>query len=87
MPNNLDEGHAQHMCIGRSLVQTQIPDQPSSHPRRSDHCSHVLMDTLLGTVVTVLVVWTEFWYNIGSPSFGTKSVGMLGAILTLERQK
>ena len=34
----------------------------------------VLMDTLLGTVVTVLVVWTEFRYEIGSPSFGTKSV-------------
>ena len=51
----------------------------------------VLMDTLLGTVVTVLVAWTEFRYKngsqrnkvcvllritlqIGSPSFGTKSV-------------
>ena len=35
----------------------------------------VLMGTLLGTVVTVLVVWTEFRLEIGSPSFGTKSVG------------
>ena len=35
------------------------------------------MDTLLGTIVTVLVVWTEFWYKIGSPSFGTKPVDMI----------
>ena len=35
----------------------------------------VLMGTLLGTVVTVLVAWTKFRYKIGSPSFGTKSVG------------
>ena len=35
---------------------------------------NVLMGTLLGTVVTVLVAWTKFWYEIGSPSFGTKSV-------------
>ena len=32
------------------------------------------MGTLLSTAVTVLVVWTKFWYEIGSPSFGTKSV-------------
>ena len=37
----------------------------------------VLMDTLLGTVVTVLVAWTEFRYKIGSPSFGTKLVGTI----------
>ena len=36
---------------------------------------HVLMATLLGTVVTVLVAWTKFRYETGSPSFGTKSVG------------
>jgi hypothetical protein len=47
----------------------------------------VLMDTLLGTVVTVLVVWTKFWYKPGSPSFGTKLVGTIEAILTLERRK
>ena len=41
-----------------------------------------LMGTLLGTVVTVLVAWTEFRYEIGSPSFGTKSVGTIKAILT-----
>jgi len=35
----------------------------------------VLMATLLGTVVTVLVAWTKFRYEIGSLSFGTKSVG------------
>ena len=40
MPNNLDERHAQHTCIGRSLVQIKIPDQPSSHPRRSDCFCH-----------------------------------------------
>ena len=39
--------------------------------------SYVLMATLLGTVVTVLVAWTEFWYKIGSPSFGTNSVGTI----------
>ena len=33
------------------------------------------MDTLLGTIVTVLVAWTEFRYEIGSPSFGTKLLG------------
>ena len=32
----------------------------------------VLVGMLIGTVVTVLVAWTEFWYKIGSPSFGTK---------------
>ena len=47
----------------------------------------VLMGTLLGTVVTVLVAWTKFWYNPGSPSFGTKSVGTIEAILTQERRK
>ena len=36
--------------------------------------------TLLGTVVTVLVVWTEFQYKVGSPSFGTKSVGTIETI-------
>ena len=40
----------------------------------------VLMATLLGTVVTVLVAWTEFWYKIGSPSFGTKLVDTIEAI-------
>ena len=40
MPENLYERHAQHTCTGCSLVQTQIPDQPSSHPRRLDCCSH-----------------------------------------------
>ena len=34
----------------------------------------VLVGTLLGTVVTVLVAWTEFWYEIGSPSFDTNLV-------------
>ena len=33
---------------------------------------------MLGTVVTVLVAWTEFRYAIGSPSFGTKSVATRG---------
>ena len=47
----------------------------------------VLMDTLLGTIVTVLVAWTEFWYKPGSPSFGTKLVGTIEAILTQERRK
>ena len=47
----------------------------------------VLMGTLLGTVVTVLVTLTEFWYEIGSPSFGTKLVGTIEAILTQERRK
>ena len=49
--------------------------------------SDVLMGMLLGTIVTVLVVWTEFWYKPGSPSFGTKSVGTIEAILTQERRK
>ena len=40
----------------------------------------VLVGTLLGTVVTVLVEWTKFWYEIGSPSFGTKSVDTIEAI-------
>ena len=40
----------------------------------------VLMDTLLGTDVTVLVVSTEFRYEIGSPSFGTKLVDTIEAI-------
>ena len=39
----------------------------------------------LGTVVTVLVAWTEFRYEVGSPSLGTKSVGTLGTILVLIR--
>ena len=39
------------------------------------------------TIVTALVVWTDIWYEIGSPSFGTKSVGTLEAILTQERGK
>ena len=47
----------------------------------------VLMGTLLGTVVSVLVAWTEFRYAIGSPSFGTQSVGTIGTILTRERRK
>ena len=47
----------------------------------------VLMDTLLGTIVTVLVACTEFRYAIGSPSFGTKSVGTVRTILTRERRK
>ena len=47
----------------------------------------VLMDTLLGTIVNVLIVWTKFWYKPGSPSFGTKLVGTIEAILTQERQK
>jgi hypothetical protein len=41
----------------------------------------------LGTAVTVLVAWTKFRYAIGSPSFGTKSVGTIGTILTRERRK
>ena len=36
--------------------------------------TYVLMGTLLGTIFTVLVVWTEFWYKPGSLSFGTKLV-------------
>ena len=28
----------------------------------------------------VLVVWTNFWYKPGSPSFGTKMVVMIEAI-------
>ena len=47
----------------------------------------VLVGTLLGTVVTVLVAWTGFWYKVGSPTLGTKSVGTIGTILTRERQK
>ena len=47
----------------------------------------VLMGTLLDTIVTVLVAWTEFWYKPGSPSFGTKSVCTIEAILTQERRK
>ena len=47
----------------------------------------VLMDTRIGTIVTVLVAWTKFRYAIGSPSFGTKLVGTIEAILTQERQK
>ena len=47
----------------------------------------VLMDTLLGTIVMVLVVCTKFWYKPGSPSFGTKLVGTIEAILAKERQK
>ena len=34
----------------------------------------VLMGTLLGTIVMMLVAWTEIWYIPGSPSFGTKLV-------------
>jgi len=30
----------------------------------------------------VLVVCTDFWYKPGSPSFGTKMVGMIEAILS-----
>ena len=33
----------------------------------------------------VLVVWTNFWYKPGSPSFGTKTVGMIEAIPSQER--
>ena len=47
----------------------------------------VLMDTLLGKIVMVLVVWTKFWYKPGSPSFGTKLVCTIEAILEKERQK
>jgi hypothetical protein len=47
----------------------------------------VLMDTLLGTVVTVPVVRTKFWYKPSSQSIGTKLVGTIEVILTLERQK
>ena len=47
----------------------------------------VLMGTLLGAIVVVLVAWTEFWYKTGSPSFGTKLVGTIEAILTQERRK
>ena len=46
-----------------------------------------LVGTLLGTIVTVLVVWTEFRYAIGNPSLGTKSVGTLGTILMQERRR
>ena len=42
----------------------------------------VLVSTLLGTVVTALVAWTEFRYEIGNPSFGTKLVGKIEAIQT-----
>ena len=34
----------------------------------------IAQSMLLGTVVTVLVAWTEFWYKVGSPSLGTKLV-------------
>jgi hypothetical protein len=37
-----------------------------------------LVGTLLGTVVTVLVALTKFWYEVGSPSLGTKSVATGG---------
>ena len=47
----------------------------------------VLMDTLLGTIVMVLVALTKIWYKPGSPSFGTKSVGTIKAILAKERRK
>ena len=42
---------------------------------------NVLMDTLLGTIVMVLVVCTKFWYKPGSLSFGTKLVCMIEANL------
>ncbi len=41
----------------------------------------VLMDTLLGTIVMVLVALTKFWYKPGSPSFGTKLVCRIEANL------
>ena len=47
----------------------------------------VLIYTLLGTIVMVLVAWTEFWYKPGSPSVGTKSVCTIEAILAKERRK
>ena len=47
----------------------------------------VLMDTMLGTIVMVLVAWTKFWYKPGSPSFGTKLLCKIEAILEKERQK
>ena len=47
----------------------------------------VFMGTLLGTIVTVLVAWTKFWYKPASPSFGTKLVGVIETILTQERRK
>ena len=46
-----------------------------------------LVGTLLGTIVTVLVAWTEFRYKVGSPSLGRKSVGTVCTILTQERRK
>ena len=57
--------------------------------RAGTHCPDIsaLVGTLLGTVVTVLVAWTEFRYESGSPSFGTKSVGTIETILTQERRK
>ena len=47
----------------------------------------VLMGTLLGTIVTVLVAWTKFWYKPGSLSFGTKLLCTIEAILAKEMQK
>jgi hypothetical protein len=47
----------------------------------------VLMGTLLGTVDTVLLAWTKFWYEIGSLSFGNKLVDTIEAILMQERKK
>ena len=41
-----------------------------------------LVGTLLGTVVTVLVAWTKFRYEIGSPSLGTKLVDTIEAGLS-----
>ena len=40
----------------------------------------------LGTVVTVLVAWTEFWYKVGSPSLGTKSVATRGQSIVRRAQ-
>ena len=45
------------------------------------------MGTLLGTVDTVLLAWTKFWYEIGSLSFGNKLVDTIEAILMQERKK
>ena len=37
-----------------------------------------LVCTLLGTIVTVLVAWTKFWYEVGSLSLGTELVATRG---------
>ena len=56
--------------------------------RAGTHCpdSSALMSTLLGTIVMVIVAWTEFRYKIGSPSLGTKLVATRGQSIVRRAQ-